>query len=516
MLTGGKMIRGVKGSKIVERSFKFDGDKIKHKLEYQGNGTAPDKRFDLNCEGLCLFLYKSGKKVFYAFKSVEMFNHKTKKLMRNNLYRKMFVYQDVQGFKYRDAKDKLKEALEKITNPIRAKGKKLFKELAMEFYKEGMEGARTKGFADHNYKTSTIRRYRQYLDSYVFLKHTNKETIKKLTKQMVVRNRVSSKPIGDYRVDEIEQWHLEVFKKRLDHIPSTAQNAVGMVSIVYKWAIENNIFKGKNPADNFVWTQTKPIKAKLLDEDTAKLREHIHSKAFDFQPHFLTCVGLHLYTGQRSLDIFGLRWEPPVSEEEKEACSGWLTEGWETSNRPTFYLWTMKNHNEAYIYLDQMSIELLKRLKEANLRERNKWALKSPFIFPKEKTHEWTWQKFKPVGHVTYSSYQKPLKKLNKLLGFEKLEGDNISRIKRGKRKIFTFKIARKTFATEVARNKGGIEVAARKLNHSSSSITRKNYIVPNDDEMAIENLYEKNLPEKETAVVIKSPWNKKEDIDKE
>ena len=33
---------------------------------------------------------------------------------------------------------------------------------------------------------------------------------------------------------------------------------------------------------------------------------------------------------------------------------------------------------------------------------------------------------------------------------------------------------------------------------------------------MAIENLYEKNLPEKETAVVIKSPWNKKEDIDKE
>ena len=32
--------------------------------------------------------------------------------------------------------------------------------------------------------------------------------------------------------------------------------------------------------------------------------------------------------------------------------------------------------------------------------------------------------------------------------------------------------------------------------------------------EMIIENLYEKNLPEKETAVVIKSPWNKKENID--
>ena len=175
----------------------------------------------------------------------------------------------------------------------------------------------------------------------------------------------------------------------------------------------------------------------------------------------------------------------------------------------------MKNHRAADIYLDQMSLELLKRLKEANLREKNKWALKSPFIFPKEKSSEWTWQKFKPVGHVTYSSYQKPLKKLNKLLGFEKLEGDNISRLKRGKRKIFTMKIARKTFATEVARNKGGIELAARKLNHSNSSTTRRNYIVPDDKEMAIENLYDKNLLEKETAVVVESPWNKKEDIDK-
>jgi len=101
------------------------------------------------------------------------------------------------------------------------------------------------------------------------------------------------------------------------------------------------------------------------------------------------------------------------------------------------------------------------------------------------------------------------------VLEFEKLEGDNISRIK-GKRKIFTFKIARKTMATEIARNKGGIELAARKLNHSSSAVTRRNYIVPDDNEMAIENLYEKNLPEKDVAVVVESPWNKKPLADKE
>ena len=74
-------------------------------------------------------------------------------------------------------------------------------------------------------------------------------------------------------------------------------------------------------------------------------------------------------------------------------------------------------------------------------------------------------------------------------------------------------KIARKTLATEIARNKGGIELAARKLNHSSSAITRRNYIVPDDPAMEIENLYEKSLPDADVVIVKKdkeSPWNKK------
>ena len=67
--------------------------------------------------------------------------------------------------------------------------------------------------------------------------------------------------------------------------------------------------------------------------------------------------------------------------------------------------------------------------------------------------------------------------------------------------------------ATEVARNKGGVELASRKLNHSSTAITIRNYIVPDDPEMEIENLYEKNLPDNDVIIVKevkKSPWNKK------
>ena len=55
---------------IKETTFKFDGEKIKNNLVYQGKGgsSQPDKRYDANCEGLSLFIYPSGSKVFYAYK----------------------------------------------------------------------------------------------------------------------------------------------------------------------------------------------------------------------------------------------------------------------------------------------------------------------------------------------------------------------------------------------------------------------------------------------------------------
>ena len=507
---GETMIRGVKGSgvKITARSFKFDGDKLKYKLNYQGKGKAPDKRFDKNCEGLCIFIWPSGTIVFYAYKWVEMYNHKKGKLEKNCKYKRMFKFQDIKGYKYRDAKDKLKEALEELNSPVaKDDSELLLKDLSKRFLKEGMQGARLDD-PDLMYKAGTKARYTQYIKSFLLLKHENRERIKSLTKTIIYKNKTSNRPIGDYLCSEIKLWHIEVLRKRLEDTPPTAEAVVQMVSIIFKWAISNNILKGENPCKLFAWKTSEPFKAKLLDDDTEKLKKYVAGKAFDYQPHFLSCVGLHLFLGQRSLDIFGLRWEAPLSEEEKIACSGWLLDGWETVDKPKLYLWDMKNRKGAKIHIDQDSLAILKRLKEANLRDKNSWALKSCYIFPQIRN---------PIKHVTYSSYQKPLAKLNKILGFEKLEGDNIPRIK-GKRKIFTMKIARKTFATEVSRNKGGVELASRKLNHSSSAVTRKNYIVPDDAEMEIENLYEKSLPNDDLLIVRKdkkSPWFDKKLIEK-
>mgnify|MGYP005818090837 CR=1 FL=1 len=493
---------------ITETSFGFDGDKIKYALKYQGNGTAPDKRFDTNCEGLCLFISPKEMKTFYAFKSRPMFNKEKDKAEKNAFYKKIFRYADVKGFKYRDAKNKLKETLDSIVGPVaKNTSQLLFKDLAKRFLKEGMDGP-TLDNPELEYKAGTKVRYTHYIKSLLLLRHTKKDKIQSLTKTIIYKNKTSNKPIGDYPCSEITLWHIEVLRERLKDTPTTAGATIQVISIIFRWAIVNNIFKGDNPCKNFTWKQSKPFKAKLLDSDTAKLKTHIAGKAFDYEPHFLACCGLHLYLGQRSLDIFGLRWESPVSEEEKEACSGWLLDDWETARKPKLYLWDMKNRKGAKIHIDQDSLRILKRLKEANLRDRNSWALKSCYIFPQSKN---------PTKCVTYASYAIRMAKLNKILGFVKLEGDNIPRVK-GKRKIFTFKIARKTFGTEVARNKGGVELASRKLNHSSPAVTRKNYIVPDDEEMEIENLYEKSLPNEDLLVVRKdkkSPWSDKRLIDK-
>ena len=225
------MIRGVKnsGTKITAKSFKFDGDKLKYKLNYQGNGKAPDKRFDENSEGLCIFIWPSQAIVFYAYKWVEMYNRKKGKLEKNCKYKRMFRYQDIQGYKYRDAKDKLKEALDDLNSPIAKNDSELlFKDLAKRFIKEGMEEARLDN-PDLSYKAGTKIRYEQHIRSILLLKNKDKYRFKDLTKTITYKNKTSNKPIGDYLCSEITLWHVEVLRERLKHVPTTADDAAQMV-----------------------------------------------------------------------------------------------------------------------------------------------------------------------------------------------------------------------------------------------------------------------------------------------
>ena len=100
------------GRKVVvetKTTFNFTKANIKN-LKYQGKSKAPDKRFDSGSNGLCLFIFPSGIKTFYAVVNKMMWNKKKQRSEKNAVYKKLFLYNP-------DAKDQgLKAA--RFPNPV--------------------------------------------------------------------------------------------------------------------------------------------------------------------------------------------------------------------------------------------------------------------------------------------------------------------------------------------------------------------------------------------------------------
>ena len=57
---------------ITDTTFDFTKQRVQYQIQYQGNGKATYKRFDRSTQGLCLFIYPSGVKVFCAIKKFSM------------------------------------------------------------------------------------------------------------------------------------------------------------------------------------------------------------------------------------------------------------------------------------------------------------------------------------------------------------------------------------------------------------------------------------------------------------
>ena len=79
---------------ITDTSFDFTKQRIQYQIQYQGNGKAPDKRFDRSTQGLCLFIYPSGVKVFCAIKKFSMYNKIKNRTEKNAVYKKIFRMED--------------------------------------------------------------------------------------------------------------------------------------------------------------------------------------------------------------------------------------------------------------------------------------------------------------------------------------------------------------------------------------------------------------------------------------
>ena len=450
-----------KREKITAATFDFTMQKLQYQIEYQGKGKAPDKRFDKLTQGLCLFIQPNGSKTFYAVKSMEMFNKKKNRMEKNAVFRKIFRMEDNPNRNYNAAKLELPIVLKAMEKPKHRTDEKLFGSLAKDFMKSGFSGYRLADKSEkHEYKETTIRKYKKLISTYLLLKG-NDDIKDRMSKLFVFEDRSSIKPLKEYPLSEINKWHIDCVHQRLSETKTTANDVIKVISIIYTWAIKKKGMKLINPVRDVAKFAERKIKEKLSAEDNNKILDYCEGKAFDYNPCFLACVALSLYLGKRFSELLGLRWSAATTKKELDECSGWLEDNWQRDRY--LYLHDTKNRKPERVWIDSKTMEILMRLQRAKFTEANKWAASSVFLFPQRKNI---------AKAATYSSYRLDLKAMNKKLDVS-----------------FKFKIARKTAGSNMAAEYG-VEYAARKLNHSSTKVTRDHYIVPDDKELERENDY--------------------------
>jgi len=436
-----------------------------------------DRRYDTKIPGLCCLVGKF-RIVFYAYKKVPQYNKKTNTWEKNNVYKKMFPWAKNTGFNCKAARDKVSTYLDKIVDSkSKTQDEITFGDLAKRYCKDGLTGFKLQGNEARLYKPSVIKQYTSIINSYLLLETCTALVKKKLTAPVDYNGIIFNKPLKDYKASELSKRDLEAFKFRLKDTPQICTTILKTVSTIYTWARSNEIFKGNNPMEFVKIFPKNAIKVKLPDDKRDQILDYAESKAFDYNPHFLTIVTMNLLSScNRDVEMFPLVWEQPLSEADKEKCSGWLEPDWQNlSEKRYIFLRDTKNRKDFRVYIRTPLKKLLIRLRKKLYEDpKLSWCLNSPYIFPKTK-----FKQADPSSHVDYNSLKYHLWRLNERFG--------LIYEKDGREKMFyTFKIGRKTFGSRVAKEKG-IETAARALNHSDPRVTREHYIVPDQDDLDFE-----------------------------
>ena len=460
---------------IRDKKFAFSNDLISRAV-YSGNNGRPDKRFDLKTEGLSLWIRANGIKTFYAFRKREMFNKNKLKIEKNTVYKKIFRYEETIHRNLAATKDALPGILKELSAPkLENKQDHSFGSMAKDFLKNGLNNYRLADRGEKfEYKEATKRKYRKLINSYILLKG-HKDIVERLSSPLVFKEKFYTKPFKDLQMKDISVREIEVLQHRLSSTKTLSNDVLRIVSVIYSWANANDKYKGSNPVRSVVKFASNKIRVKLSDYEVKQLIDHCSSKAFDFDPRFLSLVHLDLLNGKRGSELFGIRWNAPTNDKELKECSGWLEDDWRKPGS-YIYLHDTKNRKPEKVFIDQESRKVLLRLERSRFTEANKAFVKSPFLFPQRKDIS---------KHITGSSLAKKINDLNEKFGW-RYEYDGKVRNK------FTLKIARKTFGSKIA-EKQGIEIASRKLNHSDIQVTKNHYIVPEDKALEIENVYEEN-----------------------
>ena len=439
-------------------------------------GKKVDRRFDSKIPGLCCVV-KDQKINFYAWKRVPMFNRNKNTTETNVVYKKMFQWAKNTGFDCSAARDKVGEYLDKIHGTGSVAENIKLENIIREFIKNGMNGFKISDDTK-TYKQKTIDQWSKLLQHYILLEGNVTKHIKdKMLAPVTYEQIIYTTPLKDLTVDELDLPHIQAFKWKMFNSKNTYNVIHAALSAVITWAIRVKIFKGSNPFLSIKKYHIERMKQKLPDDKRDAIKDYCSSKAFDYNPHFLTLAAIPLYTGCRGAEFYGLDWEKAKTQDELSKCSGWLEPGWDDLNIKSYIsLYDTKNRKPFRVFLRTPLKKLFIRLRKKLYEDPNyAWCLKSRYVFPKTRYND----NF-PNEHTDRNMLHYPLLELNRRFGLivQNAAGNDVG--------LYNMRMGRRTFGSQVAAEKG-VEVASRALNHSSPTVTRKHYIVPDDQDLEFE-----------------------------
>jgi len=458
--------------KNKDKSIKFTKAKL-HSLKHT---EKLQKYFDLQCQGLCIFVHPEPSlvKSYYANWGVSKIDADGKK--RTSGRYKYICRLDEKPLDVVKRLVTMKLQEWKKTNSTSSKIKTIqtlvenYKASAADGYRIKSKGAKLK------YKGVTTKHYIQCLDAYVLGITEKQQILDRLNNPYrLADNNYYTKKLQELPLKDVTRSDIEIWHRRLEDTPTAANRALAALSVVFEWdaAKLNPMFKGVNPClriSKFKETKDK----KYIDnfEKVIEITKYTEEQQWR-DPHFLTFYRLLMEEGERISDHHGLQWKKPINKTDEKECTGWID-----FRRKTIWLKDTKNREPAEVEITDEMFVMLQKLQNLISEENTNasFAVGSKWVFPRPTD---------PTKHVNNSSYRVKLRNFHYKMGLttrEHIRGT-------GQRKVYkytnhlTLKHLRKTFVTYYGRDKG-LEAASIRMRHSSMEITKNHYYTEDKEEL--------------------------------